>query len=164
MASADQLVAGREPPQPVLLEPVGAEAAGLLRSLWTRVGEPHGWTERSAWTDANWAAELEQPSVLAWIAHVDGEPVGFAELEMEEGGSVGILFFGLVPEFAGRGFGGDFLTQVVQLAWGVRLPDGSAPHRVWLQTSSRDHPNALPNYEARGFRVFRSERRPIPGA
>jgi hypothetical protein len=30
--------------------------------------------------------------------------------------------------------------------------------RVWVQTSSGDHPHALPNYERRGFRVFRVER------
>jgi hypothetical protein len=68
-----------------------------------------------------------------------------------------------VPEFVGLGFGSDFLTQVTELAWTAVLPDGSPTSRVWLQTSSRDHPNALPNYEARGFRVFRTERRPLPG-
>jgi hypothetical protein len=31
--------------------------------------------------------------------------------------------------------------------------------RVWLHTSSRDHPHAKPNYERRGFRPFRTEQR-----
>jgi ribosomal protein S18 acetylase RimI-like enzyme len=164
MTSASQLVPGGAAPSPLRLEPAGVESAALLGSLWRRVGTPHGWTERLAWTDADWAAELGQPQILAWVARVDGEAVGFTEFEVEAGGSVGILFFGLVPEYAGRGFGGDFLTQVVRLAWAVVLGDGSTPHRVWLKTSSRDHPNALPNYQARGFRVCRVERRPIPGA
>jgi hypothetical protein len=30
---------------------------------------------------------------------------------------------------------------------------------VWVQTSSRDHPHALPNYKARGFRVVGTEQR-----
>jgi hypothetical protein len=32
------------------------------------------------------------------------------------------------------------------------------PRRVWVQTCSLDHPRALGNYEARGFKVFRVER------
>jgi hypothetical protein len=28
-------------------------------------------------------------------------------------------------------------------------------NRVWVQTSSDDHPHALSNYERRGFRAFR---------
>jgi hypothetical protein len=38
-------------------------------------------------------------------------------------------------------------------AWIARV------RRVWLHTSSRDHPHAKPNYERRGFRPFRTGRR-----
>jgi GNAT superfamily N-acetyltransferase len=164
MTSPGQLVPGRPPPRPLRLEPAGAECGGLLGSIWRRVGAPHGWTERATWRDEDWAEEAGKPEIQAYVARVDGEVAGFASLEAEASGSVGILYFGLVPEFVGRGFGGDFLAQVVRLAWACPLPDGSPPRRVWLQTSSRDHPAALANYEARGFRVFRTERRPVPGA
>jgi hypothetical protein len=30
-------------------------------------------------------------------------------------------------------------------------------NRVWLHTSSLDHPRALPNYHRRGFRTFKTE-------
>jgi hypothetical protein len=30
-------------------------------------------------------------------------------------------------------------------------------NRVWLHTSSQDHPRALPNYHRRGFRTFKAE-------
>ena len=147
-----------------MLEPVGVESSPLLRSLWLRVGAPHAWTERAGWSDGDWAGELGRPAIRAWVARVDGDAAGFTELELEPGGDVGILFFGLVPEYVGRGFGGDFLKQVVRLAWEIERPDGTGLGRVWLQTSSRDHPHALPNHEARGFRVFRVKRRPLPGA
>ena len=79
---------------------------------------------------------------------------GFTELEATSDGVVGIVVFGLVPEYVGRGYGGAFLTLATELAWGLSAPDGTPPRRVVVRTSSRDHPNAMRNYEARGFRVL----------
>jgi GNAT superfamily N-acetyltransferase len=84
--------------------------------------------------------------------------VGFGELEAEREGDVGIVVFGLVPEFIGKGFGGAFLTRATETAWKLMSQGGGLTRRVWVQTSSGDHPHALPNYEGRGFRVFRVER------
>ncbi len=77
------------------------------------------------------------------------------ELEAKPNGDVGIVILGLVPEFVGKGFGGALLTEATRLAWALTFTEGVATKRVLVQTSSRDHPNAIANYEARGFRVFR---------
>jgi GNAT superfamily N-acetyltransferase len=61
--------------------------------------------------------------------------------------------FGLLPEFVGNGLGGCALTLAVQRAWAL----GPPVNRVWLHTSSQDHPRALPNYHRRGFRTFKTE-------
>jgi GNAT superfamily N-acetyltransferase len=82
------------------------------------------------------------------------------ELEAESSGDVGIVVFGLFPEFIGKGLGGALLTLTTELAWTVTAPGGTPARRVWVQTSSRDHPHARQNYEARGFRTFRRERVP----
>src|SRR4029453_4453797 len=89
---------------------------------------------------------------------------GMVGLELQSGGDVEIVVFGLVPEFVGRGFGSHLLTVGARLAWEAEHPDGAPTRRVWLHTSSRDHPSARPNYERRGFRAFRTEhrRRDIP--
>jgi GNAT superfamily N-acetyltransferase len=76
-------------------------------------------------------------------------------LELEPSGDVGIVLFGLVPEFIGRGFGGSLLTATVQLAWS--LSSERPVQRVWLQTTSGDHPNAIENYKRRGFEVFQTQ-------
>ena len=39
-----------------------------------------------------------------WIGRVDGEVAGMVELELQSGGDVEIVVFGLVPEFVGQGF------------------------------------------------------------
>ena len=39
----------------------------------------------------------------------------------------------------------------------VRDAWAMAPTRVWLHTCTLDHPNAVPNYRARGFVPYRTE-------
>jgi GNAT superfamily N-acetyltransferase len=159
MRSPNQLVPGRPAPSPIDVEQVGPDAASLVRSTYVRIWTPLRSGGRIAWSDAQWEEELSRPSVRAWIGRVGEEVIGFVESEAEPSGDVGIVVLGLVPEFVGRGFGGAFLTLATRLAWDMRTPSGAAARRVWLQTSSHDHPHARPNYESRGFRAFRTERR-----
>jgi RimJ/RimL family protein N-acetyltransferase len=148
MTSPTELIPGR--PAPLALEEVRADSAPLIRSLYNRIWGPLGPSGRSTWSDDQWTEELTQPGIRTWLALVDGTVAGFAELSAEPTGDVGIVVFGLVPEFWSKGFGAAFLTLVTQTAWRLNTPTT----RVWLQTSSLDHPHALPNYQARGFRIF----------
>ena len=158
LTSPSELVPARAPPAPLELQAVEPAATSVVRSTYVRIGAPHGWIGRTAWSDARWQEELARPGVTAWLARVDGAVAGLVELEAESNGDVGIVVFGLVPEFVGRGFGGAFLTLATRLAWEGMSPAGVSTRRVWVQTSSRDHPHARPNYERRGFRAFKVER------
>ena len=162
MSSPDELVPGRPPPQPMELERVDDATVTLFHSTVLRIGEPHGWTTPTARSSEQWSERLARPDVLAWIARVGNEVAGAIELELQPEGEVEITMFGLVPEVVGRGFGGHLLTVATRLAWDARLPGDRPNRRVWLHTSSLDHPHALANYKRRGYRVFRSERRPRP--
>lgn len=155
MRSPAQLVPGRSPLAPLAMEEVGPAAAPILRSTYVRIGTPLGWAGRMAWSDEQWKEELSRRGVRAWVVEVDGNVAGLVELEAEPNGDVGIVVFGLVPEFVGRGFGGALLTLATEMAWKVTSHRGRPTSRVWVQTSSQDHPNALPNYERRGFQPFR---------
>jgi GNAT superfamily N-acetyltransferase len=64
---------------------------------------------------------------------------------------VEIVYFGLLPEFIGRGAGKAFLDAVVAEAWRADT------NRVWLHTCTLDHERALANYVAGGFRIVREE-------
>jgi GNAT superfamily N-acetyltransferase len=64
---------------------------------------------------------------------------------------VEIVYFGIMPQFVGKGLGGALLTAAVERAWQM------GPTRVWVHTCSLDHPSALGNYLARGFRIFKQE-------
>jgi GNAT superfamily N-acetyltransferase len=159
MTSRDDLVPGRAAPRGFELSEVGRAEAAIVRETYLRIGSPYGWTGRSGWSVEQWEEELSGPGIRAWLARIDEDVAGFVELEAEPSGDVGIVVLGLVPEFIGRGFGGALLSLATQLAWNLTLPGGIPPRRVWVQTTSGDHPHALPNYERRGFRPFRTERR-----
>lgn len=154
MTSPGQLNPGRVPPTEITLDSVDATALPLIRSTHLRIGTPHHWTVLD-WSDQQWQDTLSDDRLRSWIARVGADVAGLLQLKIHPGPEVEISTFGLVPEFVGRGFGGHFLTLAVQLAWKV---DGAG--RVWLHTSSLDHPHALGNYRTRGFRPFRVEHRP----
>jgi GNAT superfamily N-acetyltransferase len=164
ITAPDQLVPRSPAAGTAARERHGRASLPLLRSTCIRIGAPHGWVTRPAWSAAQWGRWLARPEVQPWIARVDGEVAGMVELELQPRGDVEIGIFGLIPEFVGKGFGGQLLTLGIRLAWAAEHPDGTPTRRVWLQTSSRDHPHARPNYERRGFRPFRTERRrEVPG-
>ena len=154
MTSLEELRPGREAPTPIKLVEVEAAASQLLRTTYWRVWEALASGGRVNWSDADWVGELSRPGVRAWLAQIEGEVAGLVELEAQ-GTDVGIVVFGVVPEFRGRGFGAGFLSLVTRLAW--QMPEAAPVRRVWLQTSSGDHPNAIKNYEARGFTTFRTK-------
>jgi GNAT superfamily N-acetyltransferase len=158
MIAPTQLVRGRPPPAPLEMEEVDSAAAPLVRSIYVHIWKGLASGGRMAWSDAQWKHELSRPGVRSWVARVHGDVVGFVELEAEPDGDVGIVVFGLVPEFVGKGFGGAFLTRVTETAWKPMSQSSGLTKRVWVQTSSGDHPHPLQNYERRGFRVFRFER------
>jgi GNAT superfamily N-acetyltransferase len=163
MTSLAQLRPGRPAPAPVAMEKCDAASAAVLRSTFDRIGAPYNWQRRrtgsDVWSDERWRARLAEAGVHIWLAWVADDPAGMVEVEARRGDDVEIVVFGLVPELVGKGFGGQVLTLAARLAWQTEPLDGVAVRRVWLHTSSRDHPGAKPNYERRGFRQFLSERR-----
>lgn len=125
----------------------------LNRWLYASVGADWRWYMRLGWSYADWRRYLERDAVGTWIAYVRGTPAGYFELEWQPPTSVEIAYFGLLPRFIGRGMGAALLTDAVRTAWAFS-PASAEETRVWLHTCTLDHPAALANYQARGFRIF----------
>jgi RimJ/RimL family protein N-acetyltransferase len=151
MTSPDELRPGREVPD-VYLEPVAPDDP-LVRQTILRVGAPYLWPSLG-WTDETWADWLASPRRMRWLIRRGGDVAGICELEAHPPDEVEIASFGLVPEHVGTGIGGHALTLVARQAWQLSHPELGRVRRVWLHTSSYDHPHALPNYLRRGFRVY----------
>jgi GNAT superfamily N-acetyltransferase len=130
------------------------------RDLYFRVGEQWQWIDKRLWTDEQWKKYALAPGLRSFAAYYDDALAGYYELRQESepdgrNAAVEIAYFGLLPEFIGRGLGGALLTSAIEEAWSCR--DGIAPKRVWVHTCNRDHPQALANYQARGMMVYKVE-------
>ena len=125
----------------------------LNRFLYTAVGSAWWWYTRLSWDYARWLAYLDRPELQTWVAYVSGTPAGYFELERQAERDVEIAYFGVMPNFIGKGLGGALLSAAVPKAWDM------GGGRVWVHTCTLDHPHALRNYQARGFEVFRTEER-----
>ena len=121
------------------------------RYLYTEVGRAYHWVDRLPWSDEEIRSYLQDPAVSLWLMTVGGAPAGYFELRRDRSEGTEIVYFGLLPEFTGRGLGGHMLTAAVDTAW------AQSSGRVWLHTNTMDHPSALPNYLKRGFTAFDSE-------
>lgn len=139
------------------LERARRPSAAFARYLYTAVGGDWHWTDRLGWSKARWDAYLLQETVELYTLQLGGAPAGFAELQRQPGGHVQLVYFGLMPDAIGRGFGGCLLTHAVEHAW--QPPEA---RRVWVHTCTLDAPAALANYQARGFSLYKAETRLVP--
>jgi len=126
--------------------------AGINRRYYEQVGADWNWTDRLAWSDVDWQTHVEREELSTWLAMHEGQEVGYVELEQQPQGDVQISYFGLLPDHFGKGLGGAMLTAAIETAWSL-----AGTRRVWVHTCTDDHEGALPNYQKRGFRVFKVE-------
>ena len=153
----------RVPPQraaPRRAEPLSIQRArrptvSFYRYLYDTVGGPWMWYERRHMDDAALAAIVQHPEVGVYVMYLDGVPAGYAELDRRVAGEVELAYFGLVPEFIGRGLGRYLLD------WAVARAFDGEPERLFVHTCNFDHPAALATYQRAGFKVYRQERRII---
>ncbi len=124
----------------------------MNRKFYRDIGAAWQWTDRLDWPDDDWARYARRPEIQTWVGEYEGESIGYFELESQEAGSVEIVYFGLLPEFVGRGLGGPFLARAVELAWDV-----PTVRRVWVHTCTDDHPRAMDNYLRQGFVLYKTE-------
>ena len=134
------------------------------RDMYVAVGETWKWIDKRPWTDERWNEYASDPNLRTFAAYYDNALAGYYELRrghasstpshrVEYEGEVEIAYFGLLPDFIGRGLGSALLTSAIENAWGW----APIPSRIWVHTCNRDHPNALNNYQAKGFKIYKIE-------
>ena len=151
MRAASELQAAHSDDPRIKIESQPNCSIALFRRLYADVGRNYHWIDRLPWTDEQIAAHLAQPENSIWVMTYDGETAGYFELRKCDDRSTEVAYFGLLPQFIGRGLGKHLLTAAVEQAW----TDGA--DRVWLHTCTLDDPAALPNYLKRGFKPFKTE-------
>ena len=152
----EMTAADERSPAPGVLEPTAILRAerptlSFYRYLYDTVGADWNWFMRRRLSDEALAAIVHDDRVEVFVLHVRGVPAGYVELDRRVEGEVEIAYFGLIPEYVGRGFGAYLLD------WGLARAWSYGPNRVWLHTCSLDHPRALGVYQRAGLRVYRRE-------
>lgn len=131
----------------------------FYRYLYDTVGRDWVWWLRRTVPDEEIAGLLARPEISIHVLMQGGEPAGFYELE-RRGGDAGtnLAYFGLMPHAIGHGLGRALLRHAIDTAW------AESPRALTVNTCTADHPRALPNYVAAGFKVLRAVREvwPVP--
>jgi GNAT superfamily N-acetyltransferase len=120
----------------------------FYRYLYDTVGEPWLWFERRVIDDDALAAAIAGPGVEIFVLYVRGVPAGYFELDVSAARETKLCYFGLIPDFIGRGLGPYLLQAAIDRAFSRPI------ERFWLHTSTFDHPKALRVYQRAGFTVY----------
>lgn len=120
----------------------------FYRYLYNTVGEAYEWTDRRRMSDVQLGHIIHNPQVELHVLYAAGVPAGYVELDKRLFPDIELAYFGLIPEFVGRGYGLPFLQWGVARAWQYQ------PTRFWVHTCNLDHPNALSVYQKAGFVIY----------
>jgi GNAT superfamily N-acetyltransferase len=151
----------RPPERPPAIMPPGVTltrerlSVPEYRKLYNDVGTPWLWWLRRMMPDDQLARHLARPSLSTYVLRMNGNDAGFFETDAAHWPFVNLNYFGLKPEFIGRGLGRKFLDAAVD---SVFIGASSQLSGMTVNTCSADHPRALPNYIAAGFVEYRRAR------
>ncbi len=121
----------------------------FYRYLYNTVGAPHLWWERRLLSDKELADAVLADNVDIFVLYVSGVPAGYFELAADDARKeMELAYFGLLPDFVGRGYGAYLLRAAIDEAWSREI------RRLWVHTCDLDHPNALAVYQKGGFEPY----------
>lgn len=120
----------------------------FYRYLYETVGKAHHWVERRRMSDEALAAIVQDERVELYVLYSEGAPAGYAELDFRKMPNAELAYFGMMPDFIGRGLGGFLLATAIDIAWAKPI------ERLWVHTNTFDHPRALPLYQQMGFAPY----------
>ena len=145
------------PPQPkgkIALLRAERPPVHFYRYLYDAIGRDYYWVDRKKLDDERLEKILRGDNFELYVLYQDGSPAGMAELELRDGATTNLAYFGLMPETVGRRLGYFFLYQTAAIAWSRPIS------RLLGHTCTLDHVRALPLYQRLGFTPYaRDERR-----
>lgn len=113
--------------------------------LYDAVGADYHWVDRKKIGPEDLQAEITADGVDIYVAYVGGVPAGYFELDARDSDEVWLAYFGLVPDFHGKGIGKWLLSEAISTAW------AGDPKVLRVETCTLDGPYALALYQRMGF-------------
>ncbi len=127
----------------------------FYRYLYDTVGTPYHWVDRRLLSDEQLASIITAETTAIFVAYADGVPAGFFELDDRGQGELWLAYFGLIPDFHGRGLGKWLLAEAIDAAF------AREPKVLRVETCTLDDPRALPLYQKMGFVPYERRRKVI---
>lgn len=154
----DALIKRPAPPSGCVIRRWRRPSVKDYRELFSAVGGEWGWSGRLIMNDARLQETIRAETTEIFLLQRNRETAGFIELDRRDPGQTEIAYFGLLPEFIGRGLGKFLLHWAIHRAWRPQT------FRVWLHTCEYDHPGALAVYLKAGFKAYdeKIEMQPYP--
>ena len=151
--SLKDLKVKKKPSDKVSIELLDNKNFQLNKFFYKQVGKEHRWIDRLVWDDNKWISYVENPKVKTYILKDIENLVGYFEIIFDfQKKHSEIAYFGILSEYLGKKYGGYLLSEAITKSFEKSI------ERVWVHTCSLDHKNALKNYQARGMKIFKSEK------
>jgi ribosomal protein S18 acetylase RimI-like enzyme len=115
-----------------------------FKYLYSSVGRDNSWWYMLYKSREYLVDYLSDPHSWYITLMYDSQPAGFSIVTDEGNGRSNLAYIGLLPEFRSMGLGKRFLNDCLVHA-------SRQSSRMWVYTTSLDHPRALPMYRAAGF-------------
>ena len=151
MANSLGSLQAKSPPPGLTLARMENPKATEYLQLFRCIGEDFLWSSRLKMTDSQLHDAITAPTAAIYVLRDRDRDIGLVELDWRHRPDCQILFFGLVRDVIGRGYGDWMMNETQRLAF------GSGAERLWLHTCTADHPRALPFYLSHGFQAFKRE-------
>ena len=150
--SLENLKISKPPNNSCIVKLVNPPDFQLNKFFYKQVGKKHRWLDRLEWNDQKWINYVGSEKVDTYILKDNKNLVGYFELIYQfEKKECEIGYFGVLPEFVGKKYGGFLLSEAIKKSFQLKS------NRVWVHTCSLDHKNALTNYLNRGMEIFKEE-------
>ena len=125
----------------------------INKFFYKQIGVDFRWIDRLVWDEKKWTNYVENPKVKTYVLEDKENLIGYFEIIFDfEKKYSEIAYFGILSEYFGKKYGGYLLSEAINKSFENEIG------RVWVHTCSLDHKNALKNYQARGMKVFKSEK------
>jgi GNAT superfamily N-acetyltransferase len=123
-----------------------APTAQAYLEFHTKIGQDYLWWMRKALSLEALNALLSSSQIEIHVLYVNGIEAGFYELDLSAWPYINLNYFGLLPHAMGCGLGSCLLQHAITTAWKNNI------RGLTVNTSTADHPRALPLYKKAGFR------------
>ena len=137
-----------EMPHGFSFEPVETVAVADYRHIYNQIGMDWHWVNRRHKNDAELSAIIHKPTTDIFFLKKDDRIIGFTEFNLAPFPDIEIVFVGLTSEYIGIGLGRSMLSA------SLNYLHSKNPRRIYIQTCSLDHPNAISMYQRFGFKAF----------